>query len=445
MSATRLLNTALVSRKLYDLVRHYLEWLRIHGTDEDTMSVDTEWTPDASTDEDTVPLLTMSDELRNDFTLNDIDINSDSVSDDDAYMPSFDDDNAVAHLTERVPVGDPAIKNMDLLGMAASHVLRPKGFPNMPCELTMQVMCLLPLVDRCSLAQTCHTAAAVAAECLMSAAVAILAPFGLRFEEVRLMLAATGAVIAGSSVAALLNLDTTLRPTRLSFVVPRGSVDLVLEFLDYAADYSLHSYAVRYHMSNAHAVWTLTNACGNQIQVFESKTQDPFSTIATSPFTCEYGAWTANGLFHAYPKLTADHRALTTPTRLPVRHTLDDQQMLWDSVHQYTDSNYVVDTLGYSTGHRCGGHPSCPATLRTTDDRGCIYMRFPAWDLDTDFVDSNVISWSLGGTGCLSGLLARAGARVLSATGSADGKWAADIMAVAALTFRLAPAESVQI
>ncbi|KAJ7264031.1 hypothetical protein B0H12DRAFT_1068833 [Mycena haematopus] len=367
MTATRLLDTALISPKFYRLVRYYLEWSRTHGPDEDSTSVDTEHTA------------TDRNEVSEDVTLNDIDSScecnvdfhwwSDPDSDqDDEYMLWF---------------------------------------------------------------------AAVAAECLQNVAGAILAPFSLRFEEVRLMLAATGAVIAGSSVAALVNWDPAWRPTHLAIVAPRGTVDIILEFFRFAAGYSLQSAGHGYRMSNTHSRCSIANAHGAQLLVYESKTRDPFSTIATSQFTCEYGAWTATGLFHAYPQLTAYRRALTTPTRLPIRDTLEDQRMLWDSLHRYTSSHYIVDTLGYRAMHTCGVNPSCPATLRTSDDRGCMHIPFPAWDVSSGLVYRDVTCWSLGGTGCLLGVLARPAdqGRVFSATGSAvlDGKWATDVLAIAAL------------
>ncbi|KAJ7266934.1 hypothetical protein B0H12DRAFT_1068160 [Mycena haematopus] len=462
MTPSRLLNTALVSHKLYGLVRYYLEWLRTNGTDEDTMSIDTGSTSPTSSDSDAFALHYSDnpverDTICEDITSNDTDSSSESYEnlnycpprsdsgDDDEDMPLFDDDTPLVFGSPNTPCQDLNLCGMpallaDMVHKAHSHsdVQGPAGITDIPCELTVQIMSMLPLVDRCSLAQTCRTVAAVAAECLMAAAVEILAPFGLRFQEVRLMLAATGTVIAGSTVAALVNLETTLRPDSLTFVAPRGKVDVVMEFLEYASGYDLQPDALTCPMSNARTVWGLKNPHGAKIQLVESKLRDPFSTIATSPFTCEYGAWTATGLFHAYPVLTANRRALTTPTRLRLGNTLEDAQRLWDSLHQYSDHGYRVEPLGYAAVHSCSVHRSCPATVRTSDDHGCMHTRFPAWDLVAYAARSDITCWSLGGTGCLLGVLNRpAGqARVSSATAIADGKWAADVLGMAALTIR---------
>ncbi|KAJ7264032.1 hypothetical protein B0H12DRAFT_1230790 [Mycena haematopus] len=467
MTPSRLLNTALVSQKLYGLVGYYLEWLHTHGADEDKMSIDTGRTSPASTDSDAFAeqysdTAAQCNAICEGVILDDMCLSSDddeslyfrlpcSDSGDDEDMedmPRFGDNLPLVFRIQNTPM-----QAVNLLGMAPlladmvdkshsdSDTQGPAGMSNMPCELTMQIMSMLTLVDRCSLAQTCRTVAAVAGECLRAAAVAILAPFGLRFEEVRLMLAATGTVITGSAVAALMNLEATFGQSCLTFVAPRGKLDPVMEFLKFAGGYELqpHASTTRSNMFNAVSVWDFENAHGAKIQLVLSNSRDPFNTIATSPFTCEYGAWTETGLFHAYPHLTVNRRALTTPTRLPFfSDTIEETQRVWDLLHQYVDHDYQVDALGYASMHSCGVHPSCPATFRTSDDRGCMHIRFPAWDLVTYTARSDVTCWSLGGTGCLLGVLKRRAdqARVSSATSIADDKWADHVLGLAALTIR---------
>jgi hypothetical protein len=61
------------------------------------------------------------------------------------------------------------------------------------------------------------------------------------------------------------------------------------------------------------------------------------------------------------------------------------------------------------TPHVCGVHLDCPATPRTTGDSNCLEVSFPVWEFQRDAASFKLSSWNLGGSGCRSGILSRAG------------------------------------
>lgn len=89
-------------------------------------------------------------------------------------------------------------------------------------ELGSLILRDLNLADRLRYAQVSRASALAVAATLQAAATDILVKFDLRFSEVRLMLAATGSLISGSTVAALVGPPPAFSPTDLDVYTPRG-------------------------------------------------------------------------------------------------------------------------------------------------------------------------------------------------------------------------------
>ncbi|KAJ7816337.1 hypothetical protein B0H13DRAFT_1923632 [Mycena leptocephala] len=68
--------------------------------------------------------------------------------------------------------------------------------------------------------------------------------------------------------------------------------------------------------------------------------------------------------------------SITTPARIAVSDDLQSQH-LWRLLHK---------------------HLSCPATLHTSDDTGCINAKFLTWEFTQDVEEMPATCWSLGGT-----------------------------------------------
>ncbi|KAJ6495745.1 hypothetical protein C8R47DRAFT_1069594 [Mycena vitilis] len=359
MSADRLFNTALISVHLFGLISDFFDFLRNHEMDEDDMSEN--------------------------------DMSGDDMSDDDMPEEGPTDSDTEFEIVPRHS------------NVSACIASSPMGFDDLPPEIGLQVVRDLVLADRTRLAQTCNNSADVVAQALQDEAAKILSHFGLRFGHIRLMLTATGSVVAGPVVAALARVGTSFQPPDLTFVAIRGRGGVVLDFLHMAGGYQPVRRAGEY-ISGLGKLWSAVNVVGTKINVIESLTNSPFDVIGQFHLSCVYGAWTANGLLHGYPQLTAAGHTIATPVKLPLT-SHSHRASNWDVLHLYIDRGFAIDLNTYDADHVCGVDPNCPATLRTTDDSGCSFSFFPRWIYDDEVEEVPPTCWTLSGTGCVRGIL----------------------------------------
>lgn len=238
------------------------------------------------------------------------------------------------------------------------------------------------------------------------------------------MQTATGTIISGSAVTALAHLGSTFEPGDLDFIAGYGYGTLVFDFLDMARDYKLVDTpdANEYRFASGIArVCTMRHHDGQKINVFEALTENPFDVVGHFHLTCVYGAWSANGVLHCYPRLTASGIALTSPSKFPLGEGSKARINCWNILHKYTDRGFTVSLNEYDKPHTCGEDWNCPATLRTTDDAGCAYSPFPPWLYDDDTIAPSVSCWTLGGSGCSRGVLTRTDGTVVSLVASVQG------------------------
>ncbi|KAJ7927868.1 hypothetical protein B0H13DRAFT_1598281 [Mycena leptocephala] len=157
-------------------------------------------------------------------------------------------------------------------------------------------------------------------------------------------------------------------------------------------------------------VWA---ACGRSAiavpkkkNVIESLSESALDSVLHFHLTCVFGAWTATGLWLGYRRLTMAGVAMTTPTRMPLRDDLTHHKRVWKILRKYTRRGFRVVLDEYLQAHTCGVDFNCPMTPRTTDDAGCSFVTFPAWDFQSNARPFPVSCWTLNGTGCPSGILA---------------------------------------
>ncbi|KAJ7651584.1 hypothetical protein DFH06DRAFT_1331536 [Mycena polygramma] len=406
MTAVRLFETTLVSKPHYALVADYLDFLRNYELDEAEHT-------DSRSD-------SMSD------------TGSDSMSTSSTHSrPSSD--------MEGVECGLPVWPTSAVASFA--HLLGPPPLPvapgsapparlyDLPFEIGVNVADELSFEARVKLGQTSRSIANVVAQSLQNAAVRILAPFGLRFSDVRLLLTATKSFIGGSAVPALFHLGHTFQPADLDFCTGLGRGTEVVDFLKIAGGYHKTRESPEYSFAaGIGRIWTLINDDGMKINVLESISDNPFESVGNFHLTCVFGAWCANGLLHCYPTLTASAVAITTRAKLPVRFGAENNRSMWEVLHKYTDRGFTINLNEYDAPHTCGVDWSCPATLRRTDDGGCSYMPFPAWLYDDEAAKPPVCSWTMGGTGCPRGILANANGPCTVATSGQDLRWKEVVM-----------------
>ncbi|KAJ7137590.1 hypothetical protein C8R43DRAFT_844687, partial [Mycena crocata] len=211
----------------------------------------------------------------------------------------------------------------------------------------------------------------------------LLAKFGLQFEETRLLLTATGTVISGSAVTSLLPIRRPFQPNDLDFFAKSGRGRGVVKYLLIPGMYEVTNTAFTYGVSaGIGTIWTLIHRIhGYKINVIEGLTTNPLDAVLRFHSTCVFCAWTADGLWHAYPFFTLNGKTLTMPNLLPLAGTatsaLDHQKIGWRVLHKYIDRGFDYDVGELRAEHICGVDWNCPATLRRSDDAGCLSAPFP--------------------------------------------------------------------
>ncbi|KAJ6460675.1 hypothetical protein C8R47DRAFT_1226175 [Mycena vitilis] len=190
----------------------------------------------------------------------------------------------------------------------------PCTLDTLPAEVGHTVLRDLDFADRLRFARVSRSAALTAAHALQAAAIAVLVPFDLRFGEIRLLQTVTGAVISGSSIPAVMCPARPFSPSELDIYTARGGGWDAVGFLEKSGKYGLAAVSSAHNFQvGVRKVWTMRhNRTRKKVNVIESLTKNPLDVIAHFPSTCVFGAWTARGLWHAYPLLTMAGSTMTT-------------------------------------------------------------------------------------------------------------------------------------
>ncbi|KAJ7490217.1 hypothetical protein B0H11DRAFT_1912227 [Mycena galericulata] len=281
MSSERLFDAALVSAELFRKVTAYLDHLKDCGDDEEALS-DT----DAS----------------------------------DNAMPDDSDG-------ER-----------DLIGCSMES-RAGTTFAMLPSDVGLQIIRDLVLVDRLSVARVSRSCALLVADALQVAASVQLARFKLRFDYMRLMQAATGAVFAGSILTALAHSGSPFVPGDVDIVTGYGrgfDVMCFLAYMDYAVVEKSDSYK---YTAGIGKIWTMRHKHADlKVNILESLTHNPLDAVCHFHSTCVFG------------------RAITTPSRLLVDAGVDSQTRVWLILHKYMRRGFVYSLDDYEAPHVCGVH-----------------------------------------------------------------------------------------
>ncbi|KAJ6494903.1 hypothetical protein C8R47DRAFT_1213563 [Mycena vitilis] len=382
MSAIRLFETSLISAAHFTVIREFLAFLEEHDLEEDAMSTD------GSGDE--------------------CDFEEDAMSTDDS--------------------GDECENNGDESGLVSVPPHSKAGschmiLDDLPPEISLKIIEDLPFSDRSRFSRSSQHSADLVGYTTEASATRHLERFHLCFREVRLMLTAMGTVVTGSILTALAAPLRAFHPNNLDFVAPVGHGSAVVDFLGLGAHYRPGGQESHYcnHAFIAR-LWTLT--CGDlKINVIEGKTWNPLDVILSSQLSCIYGYLGANGVWHAYPDLTTEGIALTSPSKFPLRHGAAHGSSIRTLAHKYMARGLTVALNELPRDHVCGVDKDCPATLRTSDDNGCAFVPFPRWSFSAEAESVIPACWSFGGSGCPQGILARYGGNVHRMSMAEDWNW----------------------
>ncbi|KAJ6518264.1 hypothetical protein C8R47DRAFT_959906 [Mycena vitilis] len=218
----------------------------------------------------------------------------------------------------------------------------------------------------------------------------------------RLMQTALGAVISGSTIASAVCGPNSFTPNDLDIYTPAGNGHCATQFLKRGGAYSVVACSSEYDFAaGIGKVWTLCHRVTTmKINIIESLTPYAIDAILHFHSSCLFGAWTARGWWHGYLRLTANGHTITTPTRMPLHAVLDHHIRVWKILRKYHGRGFEFWLDEYKVKHVCGVDINCPATVRHTNDEGCIFVPFPSWALDVDAEDIPTTSWTLQGGGC---------------------------------------------
>ncbi|KAJ7436315.1 hypothetical protein B0H11DRAFT_1936821 [Mycena galericulata] len=305
------------------------------------------------------------------------------------------------------------------------EVLHAEQDFGIPAELTLRILSGLDITDQLRVAHSSRHGTSLAAVSLQDRASRLLDAFGLRFLDVRLLLAGTGAIISGSAVVALLqSARTSFQPTDLDFFTCHEGGYIVARFLSAAAGYKQISYEGPYNFARGIAkVYTLQEKHGTRkINVIEGYTSNPLDVVMHFHSTLVWGAWTAKGLWHGSPELTLAGIAITTPYLLPLDYGANDIQIK-SVLRKYIDRGFTFSFNEYAQPHVCGVDLRCPATLRSSDDEGCLNLDWPTWDISAQSAPFVHVSWAMRGGGCSLGIRAASGALVRPVSSLAEAGW----------------------
>ncbi|KAJ7603768.1 hypothetical protein DFH06DRAFT_1349956 [Mycena polygramma] len=280
------------------------------------------------------------------------------------------------------------------------------GFSDLPPEVALQIVALLGCVEKARLRRTSSSAAAVVAEHLYHIGAKILQTFDLNIDSVRLLQTVTGAAISGSTMAALLH--PTFGVEDLDFVVGVGKGATVASYLVRSVIYTaVNTTTLSSQTPAVRTVLSFRLVDGRKINIIESVTVNPLDCIGYLALLCLYGAWFAGGFWHGYAALTESGVATTTPSRLPLSEKRFHRKQPGTVLGEYVARGFKISLDELPRAHVCGVDFDCPATVRTSNDRGCAYTPLAPWAYSRDEIVHRPAHWSMHGGGCSQGVLSQ--------------------------------------
>ncbi|KAJ7715983.1 hypothetical protein B0H16DRAFT_1741605 [Mycena metata] len=209
-------------------------------------------------------------------------------------------------------------------------------------------------------------------------------PYGLCYGDLKLAQAATGMVLSGLMLAALVHLPFT--PNDLDMYVHYTRGDDLVTYIERI------SHRVRY----------LRAPDNRLINIVETLADDPRKCVAAtfhSSTTRGFVEW--DRICHYEANFATRGLAMTSPAamRLDMDNWMDLVRC-WEILHKYADRglSWIYDC---PRSHVCGEDLDCPATKRTMQDRGCYLARFPLVNIPVYTQQRrHALSWSYKGEHC---------------------------------------------
>ncbi|KAJ7177021.1 hypothetical protein C8R46DRAFT_1188667 [Mycena filopes] len=226
----------------------------------------------------------------------------------------------------------------------------------------------------------------------------VVGAFGLDFKWVRFMLIATSSLMGGYPVYSILHSPLRQSDALVFYVSPRW-VTLVLSFLKASGPLTLDTLPVK---DRTGWTWTLRGN-GRVIRVRECVAGVMSGALAYKP-SHSMGFFDGSAFRHAYGALLHDGVSLATPSIVTIgRSRLSDHRWMWKFLR--TAVHHGLRWAAELTRpHECGEDPSCPATFRSSEDKGWLHLPLTAVSYGSANAQPHV-PWSLFGLGCAQGTI----------------------------------------
>ncbi|KAJ7197502.1 hypothetical protein C8J57DRAFT_1104628 [Mycena rebaudengoi] len=226
-----------------------------------------------------------------------------------------------------------------------------------------------------------------------------IASFSLSPEWLLRTMKRTRSVIGGSIPFHLI-VNDRFTPSNLDLYAPASQEERLLNIFQTEAGFSLidSSYA-RIKSVRLKATHRLEK--GRSIVILRiARGENAVIPIIYSSTTALMNFVTAHGIVCAYPKLTLRGRALLNFGNIPDTRHMELVLLKYKSRGVWHGARTDIPK---DLQHKCFHSASCPSTIRSIHDAGCLVIRFPSQNEEDDdplknlvFYDRHTVIWSLG-------------------------------------------------
>ncbi|KAJ7131256.1 hypothetical protein C8R44DRAFT_731506 [Mycena epipterygia] len=272
----------------------------------------------------------------------------------------------------------------------------------LPITVLRRILLNIPLPARTRFAATsrwCRHQCALLLDKLISN---LLEDFSLKYGEFKLLQGATGAIISGSTITALVH--EPFPPNDLDIYCGTGTGVDVVQYLRTTTPDLLVSTDTGYDYEDVtciRRVWWLRTGAGAKINVIESFSSNPVDCVLAFHSSPPRGFITFDRLVHLEINNVLRSVGVLTPASIRVTADLKSQIVAWSILQKYRARGFEWE-FHYRKAHTCGVDLNCLATLRNTADRGCLLapLLSPGIPQFQAARTAEILTWSLKGSTC---------------------------------------------
>ncbi|KAJ7109682.1 hypothetical protein C8R43DRAFT_1139633 [Mycena crocata] len=314
-------------------------------------------------------------------------------------------------------------------GLEGFHLGADDVLANLDRPIVLNILNRLLLADRVRFGQTSRHNHHLCSVVLQSMISDVLTRFGMRYGDIKLLQSATGTLISGSTVAALVH--TPFNPNDIDFYCAGRRSYYVVHYLMAVVGLEFGDFVARDDYENCNwirGVWWLRSPGGGKVNVIETYSDNPLSAVLSFHSSPPRGVITWDRFRHFEANQVVRGRALVTQRSLRIR--FDDPsntRACWRILRKYFMRGFTFVTE-FEEEHKCGRHLDCPISLRTTSDAGTMQVpllgySIPRWSAAPETVQS----WVAGISPCRNGKLEDGVSDVYPSTSFEDAAYRAGI------------------